>query len=551
MLTVGIHGVPDPAGLGRSHDHGVAVLRDGKVVFLRELERATGRKHDCELDLHLDSVLAQVLRGNEEMVFVLANSFLGASFESRSRSLRVSGPANLDVRQVLAECPGSAASHLARSARFFSICHEAAHLGTCLPFFGDFLPNSLLVHIDGGASQSCASAWIPLGRRLECLDYGWHATLKGAVNNFNASVLAQRILGLDPTAHLSMPGKLMGLAGLAAPSSEATGWLADRDWLREPRADLDLVKALREGLTKLDIRQLSPADRGCQVLASCMQTHLEEEVLRYLGRLKELTGTANLYYSGGAALNVHANARIESELGFDNVFIPPAPSDTGLALGAAAVFAWASGGAVERHSPFLNSVDVVPRLPDSRQRRSPLRVTDSLREVADTIADGKVVAVWTGAAEVGPRALGHRSLLLRPDSVDLRRKVSEGMKQREWYRPVAPMMLPEVAVASLEGYRPGSNLAAFMLGAWKVKPEWRQAFSGCVHADGSVRAQVVEETTPGLEHVHQLLALLRTKHGVQGVINTSFNRRGQPIVLTWDEAVSCAEAMRVDVLWRP
>lgn len=347
MLTIGIHGVADPSGLGRSHDHGVAVMRGGRVLFLRELERDTGEKHDGRLGQHLESLLSQVLHGNEDATFVLANSFLGASLESSGGAFSIDGQSDLDVPQVLTECNGTVAPRFAPTARYFCLCHEMAHLGTCLPFFGGFLPNSLLVHVDGGASRSCASAWFFDGRRLECLDFGWHAELKGAVNNFNASALSREILGVPPSAHLSMPGKLMGLARMTAPDARAADWLAGHDWLRDsPLRGDDLLEALKAGLPELGIRELSPHDRGCQVLASSMQAHLEAEVLGYLRRFQKQTSAARLYYSGGAALNVHANARIESELGFGGgVFIPPAPSDTGLALGAAAYFAWEIGRA--------------------------------------------------------------------------------------------------------------------------------------------------------------------------------------------------------------
>jgi carbamoyltransferase len=279
-----------------------------------------------------------------------------------------------------------------------------------------------------------------------------------------------------------------------------------------------------------------------------MQHHLETEILRYVGRFREVTGARHLYYSGGAALNIHANTRIEGELDFESVSIPPAPSDAGLALGAAAFLEWKAGCPVRKHSAFLNHL--APHVPSASVPQG-LPVLHSEDEVASAMADGKLVGVWVGDAELGPRALGHRSLLARPDSVDLRRKLSETVKHREWYRPVAPMMLQDVAEKALKGYKPGSALARYMLGAWSLRPAWVQAFWGCVHADGTVRAQVVDDDAPELSHIHRLLDLLQQRHGIHGVINTSFNRRGEPIVQTLDEALSSALAMGIDALWLP
>jgi carbamoyltransferase len=190
------------------------------------------------------------------------------------------------------------------------------------------------------------------------------------------------------------------------------------------------------------------------------------------------------------------------------VNIPPAPSDAGLALGAAAFVAWRSGQEIQVHSPFLNGDDPAPDQDSTSESVPLLRSTEA---VAEAIADGAIVGVWTGKAEVGPRALGHRSLLARPDSVPLRRRLSEDIKRREWYRPVAPMMLPEVAQESLTGYRGPSALSRYMFGAWPIAPDMAPAFEGCIHADRTVRAQVVEPDLSDLGHIRELLLLLRDR----------------------------------------
>jgi len=550
MLTIGLYGVGDRDGSGASHDHGVAVMENGRVVTCQELERVTRRKHDGTLEAHLGSLLRPFLLPGQPVCIALANSFVGARFCSTDGMIEIDGATDLEVPEMTREGRGRiVVDGAVVPARFFSVSHEIAHVATCLPFFGPFQPDNLLVHVDGGASRSCASAWHFDGHRLACLDHGWHAGLKGAVNNFNDSQLARRILGLGPGDHLSMPGKLMGLASFGRRDRTASEWLAEREWLRhDTRPPEAVVRELQRELPRLGLAELSARDPGSQVLAACMQRHVEDEILAYIGRFRRATNARHLYYSGGAALNIHANARIERELGFSSVSIPPAPSDAGLALGAAAFLEWRAGHPIAVHTPFLNQTRHESRTPAAA---AGLPVVRTPEEAARLIAEGRVVGVWTGRAELGPRALGHRSLLARPDSVEIRRRLSEGMKRREWYRPVAPMMLSEVATEALDGFVEGSALGRFMLGAWTLRPAWAAPFAGCVHADGTVRAQIVDGREPELRHIYNLLMELKRRHGVQGAINTSFNPQGVPIVHELEEAVRAALEMGVDALWLP
>jgi len=381
------------------------------------------------------------------------------------------------------------------------------------------------------------------------LDHGWHKGLKRAVNNFNDSLLSSRILGVDLSDHLSMPGKLMGLASYGVPDSKVITWLAQRDWMQSGPKDTDKMAAeIQHGLPRAGFSGFSSQDHGCQAIAASMQRHLVEEVLAYLRAFRDATDASHLYYSGGAALNILANVRIEQELGFNTVWIPPAPSDAGLALGAAAFLEWRSGHTIKKHHPFLNHL---PAIPQEVQPRCEMPILHSIQEASQAIADGRIIGVWTGDSEIGPRALGHRSILARPDSVPIRRRLSEKMKQREWYRPVAPMMLPDVARKALLGYRSGSHLGRYMLGAWKLTSGYAEAFQGCVHTDCTVRAQVVDNDFPELDFIHRLLRELRSIHEIQGVINTSFNKRGSPISHGLAEAMDQAAEMRLDALWLP
>ena len=524
MLTIGLYGDADPLGQQRSHDHGVAVMRNGELIFSCELERFTGIKHDGRLNQYIEQLLEPWLDSAESIQWVLVNSFISDRFSSDGGKLLIEGKDPLPVEQIITQV--SDTHHI--------LTHEMAHIAACLPFYGNFKPDSLLIHIDGGASNSCASAWYFDGREIQHLDHSWHPELKVAVNNFNANPLSAKILNINLDDHLAMPGKLMGYASFGKYSVSLHQSLVKNNWYVN-NADI------------IDVAGAMGADIAC-----CMQRELEEQVLRYISKFQVQTGATSLYYSGGAALNIHANVRIERELKFDTVCIPPAPSDCGLALGAAAFLEWQNDKQIKIHSAYLNSttaeklpVVTIPGLIDG------VTVVADVKEVAEYIAAGEVVAVFAGDGEIGPRALGHRSLLVRPDSVPLRKHLSEVMKQREWNRPVAPIMLASIAESALLEYLPNSNLSRFMLGAWTVAKEWQQSFSGCIHADGTVRAQVIDDDDPETNHIYQLLILLHKQYEIQGVINTSFNSRGVPIVGTFDQAIVQAKKIGAKFLWCP
>ena len=538
MLTVGIHGVPDPKEENRSHDHGIAFMRDGKVIAHMELERFNRIKHAGNLPCMIDQLIHSVWNGKEKIRFVLVNSFLGSDFVSDCLTIKT--PGDFSLYNQITQSDGvfiSSGKHV--EAQFYTIAHEIAHIATCLPFIGNFENKSLLVHIDGGAWVSNTSVWYWDGDKLRLIDFGWENETKVAVKNFNANLLSACILGLELTDHLSMPGKLMGLASYGRSNPKLLSILMEHNWFQEWDAGTNALETLLSEKLQQKMK-LMTTDSMSQDIAHCMQKHFESSVLKHIQRYQVETEAKCLYYSGGAALNIHANTRIENNSGFKSIFIPPAPNDSGLALGAAAFLEWCLNKPIQECGAYLNGFQII---------EAPLYDTIQLREVAEKIADKEVVATCFGNGEIGPRALGHRSCLARPDDIRLRIKLSEKMKKREWYRPVAPLMSEEIAKKALVNYQPESPLGRFMLGAWKVKPEWQYYFSGVIHIDGTVRAQIVDVSNTELKPIYELLNILDHEYDIKGCINTSFNSKGLPIVQTSEDADIESNKLGVQYLW--
>jgi carbamoyltransferase len=241
------------------------------------------------------------------------------------------------------------------------------------------------------------------------------------------------------------------------------------------------------------------------------------------------------------------------EAGFERIFVPPAPGDAGCALGAAL---WADRIAFGRPDrpvpdhPFwgpeivdadLERLATEDGLPGKR-----LDEADLIERVADTLFDGGIVGWMHGAAEFGPRALGHRSILAAPHDAAMRDRLNRDIKYREEFRPFAPVVPIEHADRYFELPPGAARLGRFMSGVFPVRPEWRARLAAITHIDGSARVQLLDR-----EMAPRLLALIEAyerRSGIPILLNTSFNLAGEPIVTTAAEGYSTFRRSGIDLL---
>ena len=266
-----------------------------------------------------------------------------------------------------------------------------------------------------------------------------------------------------------------------------------------------------------------------------MQNIFERAVLKKLETLQEKFHADYLYYGGGCALNIVTNTKIAESGLFKDVFIAPCCNDSGLSVGAAAFLEIQKGNKIALHSPYLCNAGL---------SQTDYKISDSeIERTAEMIMQGKIIGICNGAAEIGPRALGNRSLVALASSKELAKKLSMNVKKREWYRPVAPIMLLENA--KLVAEQNVTSLARFMLQDFTVKEEYREKIAGVVHANNTARIQTIsnEKENP---FMFRLLKFLHEKHGVLALINTSFNAAGEPIVHTPEQAMESAKKMNLD-----
>ncbi|MFF3148198.1 carbamoyltransferase [Streptomyces sp. NPDC057927] len=302
-----------------------------------------------------------------------------------------------------------------------------------------------------------------------------------------------------------------------------------------------------------------PGKRGEHELSANAAAYVQDQTERALCILAEQTiastGLPNLCFAGGVALNCVAADKLRRLDAVTGYFAPPAASDRGQALGCA-LYAWhRHTGDLPRRpltSDYLGrdytdteieqALHRDPRSGLVERRRRPFtwrRESDIARTAAQMIADGKIIGWFQGGSELGPRALGARSILADPRTRDSADALNHRIKHREPFRPFAPAVLADHASTWFDLDVP----SPFMLLAPPVRPDHADKIAGVVHVDGTARVQTVDPApAPAygalIEHFHQLT-------GVPVVLNTSFNDR-EPIVETPAHALATLQACDLD-----
>ena len=273
--------------------------------------------------------------------------------------------------------------------------------------------------------------------------------------------------------------------------------------------------------------------------AAGMQKLFEEISLKlidyYLGDILRETG--KLCFAGGSALNVKLNQRIIALPYVDELFVQPAASDAGTAIGAASYAAIAMGIEVEklRHvflGPSYTSEECIEACNRHPGKPSWQVIKNAPQRGAEIVAEGNPLAWFQGRMEFGPRALGCRSILGCPNIAGIADLINEQIKYRERWRPFCPSILDKVAGDILQTDHP----APYMTFTFDVAQHWKSRIPEVVHEDGTSRAQVVtKETNP---RYYDLIEHLEKLTGNAVVLNTSLNRRGEPVVCSPADALN-------------
>jgi len=272
-----------------------------------------------------------------------------------------------------------------------------------------------------------------------------------------------------------------------------------------------------------------------EITIKLVETYLKDELLKH----------GNLCFAGGCALNVVLNRALLTLPYIKNLWVQPASNDSGASLGAAAVVANQLGRKIEpmKHAylgPRFSNEEIETQLSKSGFLYS--RENDICAKAADLLAKGEVVGWFQGRMEWGPRALGNRSILGNPIIRGTADKINSIIKFRETWRPFCPSILKEKASEILDSDHP----APFMTIAFKVNDKWKDKIPEVVHVDNTARPQIVDkEVNPKFYNV---IENFYHKTGVPVVINTSLNRRGEPLICSPADALEMFKESGLDFL---
>lgn len=449
------------------------------------------------------------------------------------------------------------------------IPHHLAHAANA--FFQSDFKNAAISTCDGGTRKesfgySGGLFCLGLGNRL-------FTVCPNHLTSGNMYMRVGRFLQLDTGP--GAPGKLMGLAPYGKPrffdpdlvgnyldapklminedpSRNAAEWFLASAWTLLQRATTKARALGYEHVHPTQETKLSPFSVD---LAASAQKIFEEQALLAATTLFELClklghPQTNLCLSGGAALNCPSNSRTWREGPFSNVFVPPTCDDSGLAIGSALFTIHTifdrprkPQGSKTSTSAYLgrrHSADSVRRAIEAHA--SDLRVTpvaNSSTDAAEALNDNAIVAWFEGRSEIGPRALGHRSILADPRHEKNWERVNR-IKNRETWRPFAPAVLEEHAA---HWFDDAPLPSPFMLFTARVVSRDLPAIT---HVDGSARIQTVDKQCGGFR---SLLEAFHARTDVPIVMNTSFNGPGEPIVESPEDAIRFFKTSELDRLY--
>ena len=582
------------------HDSAAALIRDGQVVAAAQEERFTRIKNDAAFPvgairyclefagITLDELDALVFYDKPllklERLLESYHADAPAGLPSFLKAMPVWMKQKMMLKKIIRDELYQIQEFDKKRLKLLFTEHHLSHAASA--FYPSPFEEAAILTVDGVGEWATTSIGVGRGREI----------------SFLREIHFPHSLGLLYSAFTYYCGfkvnegeyKLMGLApyGDEASAEYRAFWQKITDKLITVYEDgsfflheeyFDYMTGLRmaadkkwEALFGFPRRQPESSLQQCHCnLALAIQRVTEDVLLKLAATAAKLTGMKRLCLAGGVALNCVANGKLLDRGIFEEVYIQPAAGDAGGALGAAlAGYHIYMGGEREvahgrdaLQGAYLGPAYTLEKIRSlCRVRQTGYKEYTSVDEVVDVVArqlsEGKIVGWFQGRMEFGPRALGDRSILADPRDPAMQKRLNLSIKNREGFRPFAPVIADENTGRYLENgvYSP------YMLLTRRLQPEYytvlpdgyaqlpmaeklavvRSRFPAITHVDGSCRVQTVSRTVN--ERLWKLLQAFERLTGEGMLINTSFNVRDEPIVCSPAEAYACFEQTAMDVL---
>ena len=549
MITLGIN-------YSQMHDSSACLVREGDLLFAVAEERISRVKHDARFPQNAIRACLDFARVDAQQLDEVCFGWQapGAGFRHDLKCY-ASGkmPAtylnglNSTLHFLSMWHQHGGAKHFAQifgdtKARVRFVGHHLAHAISAYAYSG--FDDAAVVVMDGRGAWEATSIWRGKDGKL---DHVLTIPFPDSIGYFYSEFT--EYLGFQRN---SDEWKVMGLAPYGKPGLDLRAFI-------EPEAGpykVHAKKLVSNGVAPFAemVRRFGPRrepeseiDDRHKDVAYAVQDSCELAMMSVVKTALEKTKSRNVCLAGGVALNSKANGKIAASRLVEKIFVQPAASDDGVALGAALMPYLDSGGRLSmkpmRHAylgPEFDNPTIEKALETYKLKHT--RLSDPAATAAELLAQGKILGWFHGRMEFGPRALGGRSILADPRDPQMNARVNSAVKFREWWRPFAPSIKREATAEYLEG----ATDSPFMIVTAQVHPEKRAVIPAVTHVDGSARPQTVEKEVNPL--YWRLLDEFEKRTGVPVILNTSFNLRGEAIVHTPTDAIRTFFSSGMDAL---
>lgn len=559
-VAPGIQVMSDPMDVW-GHDPSAALFEDGELVFCVEEERFSRQKHAIGefpresvtaclnyRDLSLDDIDSVAIPHEPALLTKVAPTFMkemvhtGQSF---TRKGYLVSKGTLDFAKKRFATVSMVRDQLAAFGNVPPIetyGHHKSHAASA--FHPSPFSEALVLTIDGKGEYDSTVVWKGTPNGLERLQTYEHPNSLGRFYG-----IITKFLGYIPN---NGEGKVMGLAPYGSENAEIRRVLEE---IIDTGVNYDVTeltsKGIQKGLDELESRfgksrKEKPRDftQWEKDLAYTAQSLLEDIVCDVTTYFVKKTGLSNVCLAGGVALNCKMNKTIRESDVVESTFVQPVANDAGTVLGAGWLQQRPSNVDEMTHvyyGPSYESSEIQQLL---EQNKINYKQPDDLeRYVAKAIADGQLIGWFQGRMEIGPRALGHRSILADPRNAASRDRVNKYVKHREEWRPFAPSILEN----SVDEYLEKATQSPFMIDTFETKANQQDKIEAVLHqGDRTTRPQTVtEQDNP---RYHKLISEFEDLTGVPALLNTSFNDHAEPIVNRPQEALKDFYGMGLDLL---
>lgn len=545
------------------HDSTACIVSDGKLIVAIEEERLTRKKHTKEFPINAVNKCLEIAGLTIEDIGHVAFSIDPSLDRGRKVAYGIKNLshvkqfANYEFLGVYRKQKRVKAwlknffQNTRNKPQIHFVPHHLSHVVGS--FYVSPYNSAALLSVDGSGEWATTFMGVGKGTEFECYRQDYFPMSLGSVYE-----AATQFCGFIPNYD---EGKTMGLAPLGNPATYYD-IVSKIFWVNEDMSlgvDLSYFNYQHHSGQRcsqkfFDVFGLPrKRDKNAKFeqyhldVAAAFQQHLEECMLKLARGLKKRTQEEYLVISGGVSLNSVANGRIVRESGFKDLYVMPAAGDNGTAIGAA-FFVYNNLLHNQRNfvhdNPYVGteySNDSIKKMID--QCKIKAQYFENIEEqAAQLLHKGNIIGWFQGRMEIGPRALGNRSILANPTLHNMKDKVNAEVKHREPFRPFAPSCPIEDTPLFFE-----QKVAdPFMLKVCDVLPDKRSLLPAITHVDGTARLQTIhKETNP---RFHNLLKEFEKLSGVPVILNTSFNVMGEPIVESPMDAIRCFYTTGLDAL---